>query len=123
MIARLAEHELSYVATPYRRYRDGNLEAAYDAALEIAGKLTASGVRVFSPIVHSHSIAKYSGIDPTDNDLWMDLDRRLAEACDALVVACYEGWMHSDGVAEEISLFESAGKPVYYLDPKTMEIA
>ena len=92
MPSRLKEHSLTYLASPYRRYPNG-IEAAYKAALNVAGDLTRLGVRVFSPIVHSHRLAEYADVDPCDNDIWMDLDRRLAVACDVLVVACLPGWI------------------------------
>ena len=122
MPARLKEHNLNYLASPYRGYPNG-IEAAYEQALNVAGELTRRGVRVFSPIVHSHRLAQYADVDPCDNGLWMDIDRRMAVACDALVVACLPGWMQSAGIAEEMDLFEADGKPVYYLHPRTMEIA
>jgi hypothetical protein len=115
----LLDFDLVYVATPYRKYT-GGLEAAYEAAGAVAGELSRLGVSVFCPITHSHSIAQHSGLDPTDNDLWMRINKKVAPVCDAIVVARLDGWEHSDGIAEEIVLF--AGKPIFHIDPVTMEI-
>lgn len=122
MPSRLKVHRLAYIASPYRGFV-GGLDAAHDAIAAIAGEMIERGVNVFSPIAHSHAIAKASGLDPVDHDVWMPLDAAMASACDALVVACLPGWLESRGVAEEIQIFEHRGKPVYYLDPVTMEIA
>lgn len=123
MPSRLKRYRLVYAASPYRGYKGGDLEAAHMDVSEVAGRLIERGVNVFSPIAHSHEIAKHSGIDPVDHSIWMPIDAAMASACDALVVICLDGWMASKGIEEEIEIFEQRGKTVYYLDPVTMEIA
>ena len=45
-----------YLATPYSKYHRGQDEA-FIAAANIAGRLIARGLDVFSPIVHGHPLA------------------------------------------------------------------
>jgi hypothetical protein len=115
----LGIHRLVYLASPYSLYPHG-LDRACDDVCEVAGHLISAGVRVFSPVAHSHPIAMASGIDPLDQVTWLELDEAIAPSCGALVVAELEGWDKSDGVAKEIKWF--ATRPIYYLNPKTMEL-
>lgn len=40
---------------------------------------------------------------------------------DCLIVAKMTGWQESFGIAHEIKFFESAGKPVFYLDTVSLD--
>ena len=62
------------------------------------------GKHIYSPIAHTHGIAKVGGFDPLDHDIWLPLDEKMMVACDYLVVAKMEGWDTSKGVAFEIEL-------------------
>lgn len=105
---------LAYLATPYTRYPDG-LEAAFIHACNIAGRLIEKGLRVYSPIAHTHPIAIYAGLDPLNLPLWLDFDEAMMAKADALIVAHMQGWEESSGVAHEIAFFEKAGKPIFDL--------
>jgi hypothetical protein len=115
----LAQYRLVYAASPYSRYA-GGLDQACDDVCEVVGRLIANGVRAFSPVAHSHTIAMASGVDPLDHKLWLDLDEAIAPQCHALVVIELDGWQESDGIAKEIRWFST--RPVFYLNPKTMAI-
>jgi nucleoside 2-deoxyribosyltransferase len=110
---------LAYVATPYTCYAHGTV-AAWQAACRLAGKLIKAGTNCYSPIAHSHPIARYGGLDPLDHDLWMPLDQAMMERCDVLIVAHLDGWECSKGIAIEVAFFEKAGKPIFDLDPQTL---
>lgn len=107
--------KLIYLATPYTRYPRG-LDAAFEDAAAIAGILIKRGLAVFSPICHSHPIAKYGGIDAVDHELWMRIDREMWDRCDELLVAKMDGWDQSRGVAAEIEYFLKRGAPVTYTE-------
>ena len=51
------------------------------------------------------------------SDYWVELEARLADACDEITVIEEPGWRDSRGIAREIRLFEMAGKPVTYVKP------
>ncbi len=107
--------KLTYLATPYTKYPNG-LDAAFEDAAYLTGYLIKAGAAVFSPICHSHPVAKHGGIDAVDHDLWMRIDREMWDRCDELLVAKLDGWDESRGIAREIEHFLASGKPVRYLD-------
>lgn len=111
---------LIYLATPYTNYPRG-LDGAFIDASRIAGRLIQDGHAVFSPICHSHPIAKFGGIDAIDHDLWMRIDRVMWDRCDELLVAKLPGWDQSRGIAKEIEHFIACGKPVKYLDVEDIQ--
>lgn len=118
---RLREFDLLYLSTPYSKYEAG-INAAFKEASRIAGRLAIAGVKVYCPIAASHAMSIYAGIDPKDHEFWMRFDEPFMNLSGAIVVARMKGWQVSDGVAEEIDRFEKADKPVFFLNPKTMEI-
>ena len=100
-----------YLATPYSKYQDG-LEAAFIAAAQCAGWLIGKGVKVYSPIAHTHPVAIYSAQDPLDLSIWLPADEPFMRTAGALVVAMMPGWEESKGIGHEIDRFEELGKPV-----------
>ncbi len=110
-----------YFATPYSKYPAG-LEQAFVYACQLCGELLQCGLFVYSPIAHTHPIARHAGIDPLDHKIWLSFDAvRIAKA-DVLLVAMMPSWETSKGVQHEINAFMEAGKPVYFLDVRAMEL-
>lgn len=103
-----------YLATPYTQYPDG-LDAAHEAACEIAASLIKRGLVVFCPIAHTHPISQY-GFDPLDSDLWLAQDRPVFEGAAGIIVAKLPGWKQSRGIAKEVRWAQEAGKPILYLE-------
>lgn len=114
-------YPLCYVGTPYTFYSDG-LEAAWLEACRISGELVKRGVKVFCPITHGHAIAVYGGIDQLDTNIWYEQNAIFMKKCDCLIVAMMKTWEISKGLEQEIQYFLEASKPVYYLDPATLEV-
>jgi nucleoside 2-deoxyribosyltransferase len=111
-----------YLATPYSRYKRGTFSAFVEACWAAAECLKA-GVSVFSPIAHSHPIGSHSALDSQDHEFWLQVvDRPFMEAARGLLVVLMEGWNESRGVREEIEFFAAQGKPIWWLDPETLEI-
>lgn len=110
---------LYYLATPYTKYKDG-LHAAFTAAARINGSLRTIGIQAYSPIVHDHSIALISGMDPLDHAIWLPFNNTMMKVCTALIVGRLAGWDTSKGVAHEIETFRAAGKPIFDLDPDSL---
>lgn len=117
----LRQFSLCYLATPYSKYRFG-IDRAFSDASIVAAKLLKDGIKVYSPIAHTHPLAAFSNLDPLDHSIWLPFDEAMMEAADALVVAHMEGWEASFGIAHEIKFFQSADKPIFDLDPETLEI-
>lgn len=109
-------HGYWYVATPYSKHPRGT-ESAYREACEATALLIRAGITVFSPIAHSHAIAIYGGIDPLDHELWMRVDRPMVDAACGCIVVEMDGWQDSRGVAVEIELFSTAGRPIIHMTP------
>lgn len=110
-----------YMASPYTRYHEG-IWQAYKEAARIAGKLAAAGLNVYSPIVHCHPLAVYGGIDPLNHQFWMKADAPFVAICEGLIVAKMPGWQESKGVTFEVQEFVTVRKPIYFLDPATLEL-
>lgn len=113
---------LCYLATPYSKYMGGDLERAFIDAAKLAARLMLSGVKVYSPIAHTHPLAIYGQVDPLDHSIWLPFDEAMMAAADVLIVAHMHGWEESFGVAHEIKFFEDRGKRIFDLDPSTMRM-
>lgn len=110
---------LHYLATPYSRYPDG-ITAAFEDAARLTARLIRVGYVVYSPIAHGHPIAMLGGLNPLNNDFWLEYDAHMMRLADSLLVAQMASWRESRGIAQEIEFFENAGKPVHYLDCLTL---
>lgn len=117
----LAQYRLCYLATPYTKY-EGGIDLAFAEAARIAALLLTTGVRVYSPIAHTHPLAIYGNLDPLDHSIWLPFDEAMMEAADCLIVARMKGWDVSYGVQHEIEFFRSDRKPVVFIDPVSLMI-
>ncbi|SKA30882.1 DUF1937 family protein [Consotaella salsifontis] len=106
----------AYLGTPYSKFPAGQTVANY-LACKAAAILMAMGLRVVSPIAHSHAVATWGGIDPMDWAIWKHQDEPLMDAASSLVVLTMETWEDSLGLRHEIATFLAGGKPVVYVDP------
>ncbi len=114
VLERAAKHKLCYLATPYTKHKLG-IEHAWVEACTFAANLLKAGISVYSPIAHTHPIARYGSMDPLDHSIWLPFDQAMMDACDAMIVAEMPGWIESKGVQHEIAVFDVAKKPIYYL--------
>lgn len=105
-----------YLATPYSKY-PGGIEEAFKLACREAATLVRAGIRVYSPIAHTHPVATYGEIDPYDHGIWLPADAPFMRAAKGLIVLRAESWEDSHGIKCEIEEFQKAGKPVVYMDP------
>lgn len=114
-------YDLIYVATPYSKYPMG-IEAAWIDACKLTADLMKRGLKVYSPIAHTHPLAIHGGIDPLDHSIWLPFDASMMKKADALLVAMMPTWEKSRGIQEEIVAFLEMNKPVIYLDLETMRL-
>jgi len=117
----LKAHRLVYLGSPYSKYA-GGIEAAFRDVCGIAGRLLQEGVKVYSPIAHTHPIAIHGNVDPLNHDIWLPFDKAMMDACDAMCVAMMPGWNESYGVQYEIVTFVDANKKIYTLDIEVWEV-
>lgn len=112
---------LAYLATPYSRYPLG-LEQAFVDACALAARLISAGLHVYSPIAHSHGIAMHGAIEPLDQQFWMAFNGTMLNRCDELFIAHLDGWENSSGIAYEIDYFGRRKKPIFDLNPSTLQM-
>ena len=77
--------------------------------------LIGHGVRVYSPITHTHPIAHYGGLDPLDLDLWLRVDKPFMQHACGMIVLELRGWRLSKGIKAEVAEFARMGKPIHYM--------
>ena len=119
---RLAKYSLVYLATPYSKYPTG-IESAFRDASRIAARLLRCGIKVYSPIAHTHPIAIHGDVDPLDHTIWLPFDEAMMKASAAILVAKMTGWEESKGIAHELEVFRKAKKPIFYLDVDAFEFS
>jgi Domain of unknown function (DUF1937) len=113
-IEKLTKYRLCYLATPYSKFPSG-IHCAFVEASIFAARLLALGVKVYSPIAHTHPLAIYGNIDPLDHDIWLPFDAAMMDASEALLIAEMPGWQTSKGIKHEIDYFTDAGKDIHFL--------
>ena len=109
-----------YLASPYSHKDKQVMEDRFDAvAMATAFMMDVDRVIVYSPIVHSHVVAKYLD-NYLDHDFWLTQDRSHIATCQELTVYKLEGWDKSFGVSWEIGLCNGLEIPVSYLEPEVV---
>ena len=88
-------------------------EKRFEAVCEAAAALFRRGFLVFSPIAHTHPIAKH-GI-ALGWTFWQSYDREHIGNCSQVWVLTLDGWKESIGLSHEIEMFKEAGKPIHWL--------
>jgi len=105
-----------YLCSPYSHPDEAIREARFESANRMAAELMLEGHTVFSPISHSHPIAKYVG-NPNDSNFWLKQDRAFISWCDAVIINGINGWNDSHGIRKEIRWARELGKPVSWRKP------
>lgn len=104
-----------YLAGPYSHEHEHIRLERFAKLNKAAAKLMNKGHVVFSPVSHSHTIARH--LKPEllmDHDFWMNQDLPFLEDSDEMVVLMLDGWDKSRGVNQEIETAEQLGIPVRY---------
>ena len=101
-----------YLASPYSHDDPRVRDARYEAACEHVVLMLREGRLVYSPIVHSHALAR-RGL-PGDWPFWEAHDRVMLGWSGAVEVLQLPGWETSEGVLAEIAIAARLGLPVAY---------
>jgi nucleoside 2-deoxyribosyltransferase len=117
----LKKFPLIYLASPYTLYAKG-LPAAFEDVTELAAKLVGHGIGVFAPITYGHPMTVNGTVNACSEKIWYPLNDAFMHKCDALLVARMPGWNSSKGVAREITYFEMVGKPIFHINPETLDV-
>ena len=111
---------LGYLAAPYSNDDKHVRLARFHAINRAAGHLMASGLYIFSPISHGHSIAEDYPL-PTGFDYWRRYDAIMLGACDYLIVLTLAGWQKSVGVTSEREMMIELKRPIFYANDESRE--
>lgn len=106
---------LIYLAVPYSHKDPAVIEERFNIVNTVAARLMAEGNYIFSPISHTHPIAK-AGSLPLGWDYWEGYDRRVLSSCDKIMVLRIPGWEDSKGVQAEIQIGKELGIMIEYID-------
>lgn len=117
----LKKFPLIYVGTPYTKYAAG-IDAAFVDASKLTAQLMRAGLKVYSPIAHTHPLAVHGGMDPLDLSIWLPFDGAMIDKSDAMIVAMLRGWETSTGIRHEIHAFIESSKPVFFLNPDDLSL-
>ena len=110
--------KLIYIACPYADPSPLVRLARVRLASLVACEYACQGHGVFSPLSHSIEIGKFSATLAHNAEYWYELDLKLLEACDEIVVIQVPNWGESVGVATEIDRAKELNIPVTYLTPE-----
>ncbi len=111
--------KLIYVASPYT-HTDPAIEDERNISVALAtGYLMNhyAALAFFSPICHSHIIARNCNI-LGQWEYWKHLDEIMISKCDELWVLCLEGWEKSVGVTAEVKYAKELGLEIKYILPQ-----
>lgn len=105
-----------YLASPYTHALSAVQYDRFAAACVAAGHLLREGKHVFSPIAHSHPIARWAKLGTLAAD-WRAYNLEMLGMCNRLVVLRLPGWEESVGVRMEVAWARERGMPVEFMDP------
>ena len=108
-----------YLGSPYSRYLAG-IDAAYEDVCHERGLLVQNGVACFSPVIHSHPVARYCDMDPYDYAIWMPSEAPIMDCAKGLIVLMLDGWENSDGLKQEMRFFREKKLPIVFMTPGTV---
>lgn len=102
-----------YISIPYSKI---DKDLSFRVANAITAHFVKKGYNVFSPISHSHIIAKTHGL-PDDAEYWKESNHEFIDWCDQVCVVKLDGWEESTGVGDEIQYAQMTDKFVFTTDP------
>ncbi len=124
-ITSLKAQWLVYLAAPYSDQGKKTVRSfiRYELTTRVFAKLLEAGVKVFSPLNHTHPV---SLVMTGEEYPFLKLDYPILCNCSAMVVLTFPGWEESHGIAQELKWFMPYQSrswlnkgPVYLFDPYT----
>lgn len=106
---------LIYLASPYSHDDHNVREMRFLSACAAAASLMRQGKHVYSPIAHTHPIAKF-GL-PLDWSFWGEYDRKFLAVCESMIVLMLDGWDKSKGVSAEMQIAKDMNIPITFMEP------
>jgi hypothetical protein len=103
-----------YLASPYSHPDPEVRHQRFEAVNSAAAALMKKGYVIFSPISHSHIIARDHDL-PMEWDFWERIDIQFIRMCKELWVLMLPGWDESKGVKAEIKIASDLNIPIKYV--------
>jgi hypothetical protein len=112
-----------YLAAPYSHREIAVRRTRFFAATRAAAALIDRGHIILSPLIMTHPIDQilYKDGHELNTGYWIRFDEAFMSNCAELWILTLEGWKKSKGIRREIEYFEKRGRPVIYLDHKSLE--
>ena len=111
-----------YLASPYSHPDPDVREWRYQKVCRVTALLMVAGLNIFSPIAHTHPIAKYGSLDALDADFYLKYDKEMLGFAEGMYILMLDGWEQSYGIGEERKFANDKNIPVGYLDSITLEL-
>lgn len=105
-----------YLATPYSDPDPEVREYRFREVNKAAAKLIEQQHFVFSPISHTHPIAKEGNL-PRDWAYWEEYDKRMIRVCSRFMVLRLPGYTESIGVIAERRIALELGRSIEFMEP------
>ena len=90
-----------YLAAPYSHTDPAIIDWRVEKVDRLAAKLMDAGHIVFSPVSHSHRIARYTHVEPCNHEFWLRQDLPWMVLCKVFMIYCLPGWRESRGIIEK----------------------
>lgn len=112
-----------YLAAPYTHKEISVRRSRFFATTKAAAALIDRGHIIMSPLIMTHPIDQilYKDGGQLNSGYWIRFDEAFMSNCAELWILTLDGWKKSKGIRREIEFFEKRGRPVIYLDAKTLE--
>jgi hypothetical protein len=111
-----------FLSSPYTKFEAG-IDQAHMEVCVIAARLVEHGLCVHCPIAESHSVAYFGDLDPLDSKLWVKSHLPALMVSSCLIIAKLKGWYRSEGVRTEFDRAYQWDKPIFFINPHTLEIS
>ena len=110
-----------YLASPYSLNNtadEDSMECRYKQITRCCHTMMATGLNVYSPITHHHSVQSVGGAINQSSNYWLSLDFGILKHAKGLFVLMLDGWQNSIGVKREIAYArEHLDIPVMSIQP------
>lgn len=106
--------ELVYLACPYSDPNPAVRQERFEKVNKAAGCLMRNGLKVFSPISHTHPIASACDL-PLEWEYWEQFDRLFISISHRFYVLMLDGWKESKGIEEELKIADELGLQIEFI--------
>lgn len=105
-----------YLASPYAHENESVREKRFYEVCRCAAYYMKQRQTIFSPIAHSHPIAKFSKL-PKGFTFWKKFDLDMLRLASSFWILCLADWRKSEGINAELAFAKLLELPVYQIIP------